>query len=50
MPPGHTEESLAKRPFHVYDEEFLKIIGKNPTLTRIAHSPKDPLYHEAVVW
>ena len=50
MPPGHTEESLTKRPFHVYDEEFLKIIGKNPTLTRIAHSPKDPLYHEAVVW
>ncbi|KAJ5742684.1 uncharacterized protein N7511_011085 [Penicillium nucicola] len=50
VPPGHTEDSLTKRPFHVYDEEFLKIIGKSPTLTRIAHSPKDPLYHEAVVW
>ncbi|KAJ6041050.1 hypothetical protein N7499_001228 [Penicillium canescens] len=50
VPPGHTEDSLTQRPFHVYDKEFLKIIGKAPTLTRIAHSPKDPLYHEAVVW
>ncbi|OKO97311.1 Gluconolactonase [Penicillium subrubescens] len=50
VPPGYTAESLVKRPFHVYDEEFLKIIGKSPTLTRIAHSPKDPLFHEAVVW
>ncbi|KAJ5682054.1 uncharacterized protein N7477_001994 [Penicillium maclennaniae] len=50
VPPGHTEESLTKRPFHVYDDEFLKIIGGAPTLTRIAHSPKDPLFHEAVVW
>jgi gluconolactonase len=50
VPPGHTEDSLTERPFHVYDKEFLKIIGKTPTLTRIAHSPKDPLYHEAVVW
>ncbi|KAJ6104727.1 hypothetical protein N7523_011047 [Penicillium sp. IBT 18751x] len=50
IPPRHTEESLTKRPFHVYDDEFLKIIGGTPTLTRIAHSPKDPLFHEAVVW
>ncbi|KAJ5145339.1 hypothetical protein N7448_002731 [Penicillium atrosanguineum] len=50
VPPGHTEESLTQRPFHVYDDEFLKIIGEAPTLSRIAHSPKDPLFHEAVVW
>ncbi|KAJ5377541.1 uncharacterized protein N7496_004950 [Penicillium cataractarum] len=50
VPPGHSEDSLTKRPFHVYDDEFLKVIGSNPTLTRIAHSPKDPLFHEAVVW
>ncbi|EKV08593.1 Six-bladed beta-propeller, TolB-like [Penicillium digitatum] len=50
VPPGSTGESLAQQPFHVYDEEFLKIIGEAPTLTRIAHSPKDPLFHEAVVW
>ncbi|KAJ5774868.1 SMP-30/Gluconolaconase/LRE-like region [Penicillium paradoxum] len=50
VPPGSTGDSLAQRPFHVYDKEFLKIIGDDPTLTRIAHSPKDPLFHEAVVW
>ncbi|KAJ5468767.1 SMP-30/Gluconolaconase/LRE-like region [Penicillium sp. IBT 31633x] len=50
VPPGSTEDSLAQRPFHVYDKDFLKIIGESPTLTRIAHSPKDPLFHEAVVW
>ncbi|KUM55827.1 hypothetical protein ACN42_g11409 [Penicillium freii] len=50
VPPGSTGDSLAQKPFHVYDEEFLKIIGDAPTLTRIAHSPKDPLFHEAVVW
>ncbi|KAJ5469695.1 hypothetical protein N7539_009313 [Penicillium diatomitis] len=50
VPPGLTEQALTNRPFHVYDEEFMKIIGSHPTLTRIAHSPKNPLYHEAVVW
>ncbi|KAJ5155326.1 hypothetical protein N7492_008129 [Penicillium capsulatum] len=50
IPPGQTEDSLTRRPFHVYDQEFLKILGKSPTFTRIAHSPKNPLYHEAVVW
>ncbi|OQE23380.1 hypothetical protein PENFLA_c011G10448 [Penicillium flavigenum] len=50
VPPGSTGDSLTQKPFHVYDKEFLKIIGETPTLTRIAHSPKDPLYHEAVVW
>ncbi|KAJ5763521.1 SMP-30/Gluconolaconase/LRE-like region [Penicillium manginii] len=50
VPPGTTEKSLLGRPFHVYDEEFLKIIGSTPTLTRIAYSEVDPLFHEAVVW
>ncbi|KAJ5217099.1 hypothetical protein N7468_010107 [Penicillium chermesinum] len=50
IPPGSTEDSLTKQPFHVYDKEFLKILGNNPTLTRIARSAKNPLYHEAVVW
>ncbi|OJJ65079.1 hypothetical protein ASPSYDRAFT_39878 [Aspergillus sydowii CBS 593.65] len=50
IPPGTTEDSLAKRPFHVYDKEFLKIIGRNPTLTLIAQTEKDPIFHEAVVW
>jgi gluconolactonase len=45
-----TEKSLTSQPFHVYDEEFLKIIGSTPTLTRIAYSEVDPLFHEAVVW
>lgn len=50
VPPGTTQESLLERPFHVYDAEFLGILGQNPGLTRIAESPKDPLFHEAVVW
>ncbi|CRL24995.1 Six-bladed beta-propeller, TolB-like [Penicillium camemberti] len=50
VPPGSTGDSLAQQPFHVYDEEFLKIIGDAPTLTRIAHTEKDPVFHEAVVW
>ncbi|CAG8098470.1 unnamed protein product [Penicillium olsonii] len=50
VPPGSTKDSLLEQPFHVYDDEFLKIIGETPTLTRIGHSPKDPLFHEAVVW
>lgn len=50
VPPGSTLKSLLERPFHVYDDEFLSILGENPHLTRIAHSPKDPLFHEAVVW
>ncbi|QKX54149.1 uncharacterized protein TRUGW13939_01233 [Talaromyces rugulosus] len=50
IPPGSTLESLLERPFHVYDDEFLGILGEKPHLTRIAHSSKDPLFHEAVVW
>ncbi|KAM0214250.1 hypothetical protein ACHAQI_003875 [Fusarium lateritium] len=48
--PGVTYESLTKRPFHVYDSEFLDIIGHDPTLTLIATSDTDPIFHEAVVW
>lgn len=50
VPPGMTQASLLKRPFHVYDAEFLSILGQSPSLTRVAESPKDPLFHEAVVW
>jgi gluconolactonase len=48
--PGVTHESLLERPFHVYDAEFLDVIGNNPTLTLLATSDKDPIFHEAVVW
>ena len=41
---------MMDRPFHVYDKGFYDIIGSNPTLTLIAKSAKDPLFHEAVVW
>ncbi|XEV03252.1 hypothetical protein FSHL1_008539 [Fusarium sambucinum] len=48
--PGVTHESLLERPFHVYDAEFVDVIGNNPTLTLLATSDKDPIFHEAVVW
>ncbi|KAK7953725.1 lactonohydrolase [Apiospora saccharicola] len=48
--PGVTEESLKAKPFHIYDDEFYEVIGSNPTLTLLAQSDKDPLFHEAVVW
>ncbi|KAF5258766.1 hypothetical protein FOXYS1_10655 [Fusarium oxysporum] len=48
--PGVTEESLVEKPFHVYDEEFYDVIGKDPSLTLIATSDTDPIFHEAVVW
>lgn len=38
------------KPFHVYDDEFYKIIGDDPTLTLIAREESNPLFHEAVVW
>ncbi|PSR76981.1 gluconolactonase [Coniella lustricola] len=50
MPPGVSPDALLARPFHIYDEEFLSVIGDNPTLTLIAEQESDPLYHEAVVW
>lgn len=34
----------------VYSDEFYNIIGSNPTLTLIAKTDGDPLFHEAVVW
>ncbi|KAK1584795.1 D-lactonohydrolase [Colletotrichum navitas] len=48
--PGVTHESLAQKPFHVYDAEFYDIIGSDPSLTLIATSETDPIFHEAVVW
>lgn len=50
MPPGVSAEDLLARPFHVYDDAFLSVIGSNPTLTLISEVATDPLYHEAVVW
>ncbi|UKZ49099.1 hypothetical protein TrVGV298_003338 [Trichoderma virens] len=50
IPPGSTMESLKERPFHVYHPDFIHILGSNPTLTLIADSGTDPLFHEAVVW
>lgn len=50
VPPGTTEQSLKAKPFHVYDDSFYDVIGSNPTLTLIADSGSDPLFHEAVVW
>lgn len=43
-------ESLTDKPFHIYNDEFLSIIGHNPTLTLLNHTAKDPIFHEATVW
>ncbi|KAM5386604.1 hypothetical protein ACJZ2D_000567 [Fusarium nematophilum] len=48
--PGVTQESLTAKPFHVYDDAFYDIIGSDPSLTLIATSESDPIFHEAVVW
>ncbi|KIY02630.1 uncharacterized protein Z520_01095 [Fonsecaea multimorphosa CBS 102226] len=50
VPPGVTLQEALAKPFHVYDEAFLDIIGTNPTLTLIASTNSNPLFHEAVVW
>ncbi|EXJ67013.1 gluconolactonase [Cladophialophora psammophila CBS 110553] len=50
VPPGVTLQQALAKPFHVYDESFLEIIGPNPTLTLIASTSSNPLFHEAVVW
>ncbi|KAJ8129431.1 hypothetical protein O1611_g4202 [Lasiodiplodia mahajangana] len=50
VPPGYSLDALKEKPFHVYDDEFYDVIGPNPTLTLIASSETDPLFHEAVVW
>ncbi|KAK4686857.1 gluconolactonase, partial [Tremellales sp. Uapishka_1] len=49
-PPGTNQTSLKARPFLILDNEFYAIIGDNPTLTLIADTSPDPLFHEAVVW
>ncbi|KAK4442664.1 hypothetical protein QBC34DRAFT_363420 [Podospora aff. communis PSN243] len=49
-PLNFTAAALKEKPFHVYDDEFLDIIGPNPTFTILAETPKDPIFHEAVVW
>ena len=41
---------MKAKPFHIYDDEFHDVVGSNPTLTLIAETDKDPLFHEAVVW
>lgn len=45
-----TLETLSERSFHVYHEDFLAILGSDPTLTLIADSGTDPVFHEANVW
>lgn len=50
MPPGIAAADLLAKPFHIYNDEFYSIIGDNPTLTIIAETETDPLFHEAVVW
>lgn len=49
-PHGITPEDLLARPFHIYDDEFHSIIGTEPTLTLLAETETDPIFHEAVVW
>jgi gluconolactonase len=48
--PGQTEESLLAKPFHIFDDEFYDVIGENPSMTTIATSESDPIFHEAVTW
>ncbi|KAH8591934.1 hypothetical protein B0O99DRAFT_654088 [Bisporella sp. PMI_857] len=50
IPTGTNKSSLFDKPFHVYDDEFLSLIGESPTLTLLANAGTDPLFHEAVVW
>lgn len=50
MPPGSSASDLLAKPFHIYDDEFYSILGQNPTLTLIAETETDPVFHEAVVW
>ncbi|KAK3317364.1 hypothetical protein B0T19DRAFT_389452 [Cercophora scortea] len=50
IPQTYTSAGLIEKPFHIYDDAFLDILGPNPTFTVIAQTPKDPIFHEAVVW
>lgn len=45
-----TEQSLEAKPFLIFDDEFYDVIGPNPSLTTIASSDSNPLFHEAVTW
>ncbi|OCF33881.1 gluconolactonase [Kwoniella heveanensis BCC8398] len=50
FPPGTDADSLAAKPFLIYDDAFYDIIGSDPTLTLIASTDGDPLFHEANTW
>ncbi|KAK3329127.1 hypothetical protein B0H66DRAFT_540305 [Apodospora peruviana] len=50
VPLNFTSQGLLDKPFHVYDAEFLDILGPNPTFTVLAETSKDPIFHEAIVW
>ncbi|WVW78301.1 hypothetical protein I302_100255 [Kwoniella bestiolae CBS 10118] len=50
FPPGTDADSLKEKPFLIYDDAFYDIIGSDPTLTVIADSGTNPLFHEATVW
>jgi len=50
VPLNLTAAGLKDKPFHIYDDEFLDILGPNPTFTILAETAKDPIFHEAVVW
>ncbi|XDG09417.1 hypothetical protein ABKA04_009032 [Annulohypoxylon sp. FPYF3050] len=50
VPPGLDLESMKSKPFHIFDDEFYDVIGPNPTLTLIATSGNDLLFHEATTW
>ncbi|KAJ3962721.1 hypothetical protein N0V92_000513 [Colletotrichum tropicale] len=47
---GVNSSSLKERPFHIYSTEFYEVIGNDPSLTLIATSESDPIFHEAVTW
>lgn len=50
LPPGLSLAQATAKPFHIYDDAFYKVIGSTPTLTLLAESASDPLFHEAVIW
>ncbi|KAI2620080.1 calcium-dependent phosphotriesterase [Hypoxylon sp. NC1633] len=50
IPPGYDLGSLTDKPFHIYDDDFYDVLGSNPTLTLIANTGSNPMFHEATVW
>ncbi|KAI1458055.1 calcium-dependent phosphotriesterase [Annulohypoxylon moriforme] len=50
IPPGLSLESMKDKPFHIFDDEFYDVLGPNPTLTLIASSGNELLFHEATTW